>query len=272
MDASFFQVCVTHSRRATADLEAQIARGLVLPLTIAVSSFTTRTRPSLLVLLCATLVTLGFLMGVLPPSFFSLGSSSTLPVFSSSPHSTTSRTVSLLYGVLSSVFIALHAVLIKVSLPDVEGSTIKLAWWTNVGSALFLVPCILLAGELGRVQEMLNGDEAWRWDVFAWGSMVTGVFGFLLCVAGLLSIKITSPITHMFSSVRVRVATGDVDADGGVYRPPGAFCRRCSACGYSRTFLQCAWERAFTVRTLMVTLSASRSRAMSIFVILFGTV
>jgi len=29
---------------------------------------------------------------------------------------------------------------------------------------------------------------------------VTGLFGFLLCVAGLLSIKITSPITHMFSS------------------------------------------------------------------------
>jgi hypothetical protein len=38
--------------------------------------------------------------------------------------------------------------------------------------------------------------------VFVWGSLVTGFFGFLLCVAGLLSIKVTSPVTHMFSSVR----------------------------------------------------------------------
>jgi hypothetical protein len=38
--------------------------------------------------------------------------------------------------------------------------------------------------------------------VFIWGSLVTGFFGFLLCVAGLLSIKVTSPVTHMFSSVR----------------------------------------------------------------------
>jgi hypothetical protein len=38
--------------------------------------------------------------------------------------------------------------------------------------------------------------------VFIWGSLVTGFFGFLLCIAGLLSIKVTSPVTHMFSSVR----------------------------------------------------------------------
>lgn len=44
--------------------------------------------------------------------------------------------------------------------------------------------------------------ENWDWTVFAWGTLITGFFGFLLCVAGLLSIKITSPITHMFSGVR----------------------------------------------------------------------
>ncbi len=27
-----------------------------------------------------------------------------------------------------------------------------------------------------------------------------GIVGFLICVAGLLSIKVTSPVTHMFSS------------------------------------------------------------------------
>ncbi|KAG5649845.1 hypothetical protein H0H81_001802 [Sphagnurus paluster] len=43
-------------------------------------------------------------------------------------------------------------------------------------------------------------DANWDGTIFIWGSLVTGFFGFLLCVAGLLSIKITSPITHMFSS------------------------------------------------------------------------
>ncbi|KAF8591918.1 hypothetical protein K439DRAFT_1643903 [Ramaria rubella] len=233
VDASFFQ----------------IARGLVLPMTIAVSSLTTRTHPTLLVLLCATIVTLGFLIGVLPTSFFTLGASAplALPDFSSAPTPHASKLLSLLYGILSSLSIAVHAVLIKTSLPHLDGSTIKLAWWTNAGSALFLVPFILFTGELGRISSMLRygvqlpsgaaaaGTEAWRWGMFAWGTAVTGVFGFLLCVAGLLSIKVTSPITHMFSS---------------------------AARGVLQTLL------AVWIFSDILTVS----RASSIFVILFGTV
>lgn len=128
--------------------------------------------------------------------------------FSSSKKTTASPALSLTYGVLSSLFIALHAVLIKTSLPHIDGSTIKLAWWTNAGSAFALIPCILFSGEIPRIQSMLvnlssESEEEWPWSVFVWGSAVTGVFGFLLCVAGLLSIKVTSPVTHMFSSVCV---------------------------------------------------------------------
>jgi len=36
--------------------------------------------------------------------------------------------------------------------------------------------------------------------VFFWGSLVTGFFGFLISVAAILSVKVTSPVTHMFSS------------------------------------------------------------------------
>jgi GDP-fucose transporter C1 len=31
-------------------------------------------------------------------------------------------------------------------------------------------------------------------------SCLKGVVGFLICVAGVLSIKVTSPVTHMFSA------------------------------------------------------------------------
>ncbi|OBZ78695.1 GDP-fucose transporter 1 [Grifola frondosa] len=132
----------------------QIARGLVLPITIAVSC----------------------------------------PVWHEAP----SR-ISIIYGVLSSFFIALHAVLIKISLPHAHNSTIQLAYWQNLGSVLFLAPFIVVQGEYGKFKSLL-GTPGWNAEVFVWGSIVTGVFGFLLCVAGLLSIKVTSPITHMFSS------------------------------------------------------------------------
>ncbi|KAJ3511386.1 hypothetical protein NLJ89_g4123 [Agrocybe chaxingu] len=170
------------------DVEAsffQIARGLVLPLTIAVSSLYSRSSPSRMVLVSATIVTLGFMLGVAP--------SSSLPV------TAIPSTLSLFYGVLSSLFIAFHAVLIKYSLPYCNNSTIELAWWTNAGSAILIFPFVILHGEPFKLYG-LSQSTSWNSTTFIWGSLVTGLFGFLLCVAGLLSIKVTSPITHMFSS------------------------------------------------------------------------
>ena len=138
--------------------------------------------------MAAVTVTTGFMVGVAPSS--------------STPVSAIPSTLSLFYGVLSSLFIAFHAVLIKSSLPHCNNSTIQLAWWTNFGSAIMILPFVLIRGEISTLWVMTQAQD-WNGTVFAWGSLVTGIFGFLLCVAGLLSIKITSPITHMFSSVRI---------------------------------------------------------------------
>lgn len=166
----------------------QIARGLVLPLTISVSCIQTRKTPTAKVIVAAVIVTIGFALGIAP--------SEDLPTTS------IPSALSLTYGVLSSLFIAIHAVLIKTSLPYCNNSTINLAWWTNVGSAIMLLPFVILDGEFFKIWDKFSNDATWDFSVFLWGSFVTGVFGFLLCIAGLLSIKITSPITHMFSSVR----------------------------------------------------------------------
>ncbi|KAF9535683.1 hypothetical protein CPB83DRAFT_753476 [Crepidotus variabilis] len=163
----------------------QIARGLVLPLTIAVSSAHSRTSPPRSVMFCAGIVTFGFMFGVSPSAAVPL---TAIP-----------STLSLFYGVLSSLFIAFHAVLIKSSLPYCNNSTIELAWWTNAGSALLILPFVVLKGEIATFYTLMYTDS-WDSSVFLWGCLVTGVFGFLLCVAGLLSIKVTSPVTHMFSS------------------------------------------------------------------------
>jgi GDP-fucose transporter C1 len=163
----------------------QIARGLVLPLTIAVTSVTSHSHPSVRVIIAAGIVTMGFFVGVAPTG--------NIPVAAiPSP-------ISLFYGVFSSLAIAIHTVLIKSSLPYCNNSTIQLAYWTNAGSAILVAPFVLLLGEPVRILE-LSASPDWNMKVFVWGSLVTGFFGFLLCVAGLLSIKVTSPITHMFSS------------------------------------------------------------------------
>jgi solute carrier family 35 (GDP-fucose transporter), member C1 len=173
------------------DVEAafyQIARGLVLPLTIAVVAITGRKAPALPVVSCATIVMFGFFLGV--------SRSADLPERS------VPGPLALFYGFLSSLAIATHAVLIKSSLPYVDGSSTKLCYWQNIGAGALLGVVTLLKGEAADFLAMARSGT-WDWTTFAWGNFVTGVFGFLISVAGILSVKVTSPVTHMFSSVGV---------------------------------------------------------------------
>jgi len=78
---------------------------------------------------------------------------------------------------------------------------------------VFLLPCVLLNGEvyifinkivLASAASDAGSNEIYERSVerstFFVGSLVTGCFGFLLGLAGLLSIKVTSPVSHMVSS------------------------------------------------------------------------
>ncbi len=138
------------------------------------------------VLRAAFVVTAGFFLGTAPSSYFSR-SSPTIDV--------TAR--SLVYGSLSSLMTAIHAVMIKSAQKHVEGnSVIGMAYWTNLIGGSAIVPWVFLNGEVAKLAKLEGDDLA----VFIIGCAVTGFFGFLLCVAGLLSIQVTSPVTHMFSS------------------------------------------------------------------------
>jgi GDP-fucose transporter C1 len=103
-----------------------------------------------------------------------------------------------------------------------------LAWYSNALTACCMLPLSIIVGEGPKVVEMwvaADGGVAFR--RFLWGGAVTvrylplpihlpemmadqvdllaferyqGVFGFLICIAGFLSIKVTSPVSHMVSS------------------------------------------------------------------------
>ncbi|KAJ6613641.1 hypothetical protein B0H10DRAFT_2222141 [Mycena sp. CBHHK59/15] len=166
----------------------QVARGLVLPFTVCISGLVLHTRPSLRILISCSIVTMGFFCGVFldgtPLSLVGVG-----------------------FGVASSSITATHSVVIKQSLNVVNGSTILLSWYTNLLSIFVLAPLVIL-GEGGHVMKLLLGvDELVTAPgamsplrTFVLGSMLTGSMGFMMSLASLLSIKVTSPITHMVSS------------------------------------------------------------------------
>jgi len=121
------------------------------------------------------------------------------------------------FGVASSAITAIHSVVIKQSLNVVNGSALALSWYTNLLSAALLAPLLILAGESSDILKLLFGvnellvdpDSMSPLQTFIWGSIITGVIGFLMSIASLLSIKVTSPITHMVSSA-VRGVAGSL--------------------------------------------------------------
>lgn len=158
----------------------QIARGLVLPFTVFFSWYLLRTYSSPMTLLAVGIVCVGFMLGV-------------------SAENLHASSIGIALGVASSVTTAVHAIVVKRSLPIVQGSTINLVYYSNLLSAVVITPFVLVSGEIFVVLDMVagRGDQL---GTFLWGAAITGVFGFLICIAGFLSIKVTSPISHMVSA------------------------------------------------------------------------
>ncbi|KAG2134119.1 hypothetical protein DEU56DRAFT_412927 [Suillus clintonianus] len=167
----------------------QVARGLVLPFTVLTSYYFLSARPSLRILFSCSIVTLGFLVGVFLDS---------VPMV----------IAGVGYGVASSAITAVHSVVIKKSLDIVKGSAMNLSWYTNLLSAIVMIPIIIFAGEVPAITDLFFGPvgvvpkegELSDFQTFIWGSFITGALGFMMSLASLLSIKVTSPITHMVSS------------------------------------------------------------------------
>ncbi|KAK4705995.1 solute carrier family 35 (GDP-fucose transporter), member C1, partial [Phenoliferia sp. Uapishka_3] len=162
---------------------SQIARGLVLPFTVFFSWFLLRSHSSYQTLLAVGIVCFGFLLGVGSERISASG-------------------VGVALGVASSVTTSIHAIVVKHSLPIVNGNTLDLVYYQNLLSAMVILPFVLLSGEAYVVWDMAVGvgSSAGALGTFLTGAAVTGVFGFLICIAGFLSIKVTSPVSHMISA------------------------------------------------------------------------
>ncbi|WVF66870.1 hypothetical protein IAT40_001613 [Kwoniella sp. CBS 6097] len=169
----------------------QVARGLVLPFTIIVTVFVLHQYPSPLALIAALVVTFGFFSGVLfDPNHASSAASAAV----AGQHTSS---LGITFGAMSSVSSACHAVLIKRGLQSVGSSPIGLSYYNNILSTLALIPMFILSGEVSSAYRLLTSGGARQ---FFWGAGITGFFGFLISLASFISIKVTSPVTHMISS------------------------------------------------------------------------
>jgi GDP-fucose transporter C1 len=194
----------------------QVARSLILPFTVVFQYVFLRKPSSMAVLLCCAVIFAGFLTGL-----FGDGSNPQALIGEikgedddddddDNPASTGASMSGIIFGVLSSLSTALHAVVIKSSLEAVQGNTLELVWYNNVLTAVALAPLVLAAGEYDQIQTLLfppeddpaywNGSSYALWHTLCIGTLVTGFFGFLINLAGFLQIKVTSPVTHMISS------------------------------------------------------------------------
>lgn len=82
--------------------------------------------------------------------------------------------VGIFFGVASSVITAVHSVVIKKTLDIVKGSALHLSWYTNLYSAILLLPILLLLGEGPGVADLLYGNASKSSvSTFLWGSLIT---------------------------------------------------------------------------------------------------
>ncbi|WVQ79072.1 hypothetical protein IAT38_001166 [Cryptococcus sp. DSM 104549] len=189
----------------------QVARGLVLPFTILITTIVLQQYPSPLSLLAAFVVTLGFFSGVL----FDPDHSSAAVVDPVSVGGVVFGglkmvggggeggwvSAGIVYGVASSVLSACHAIFIQKGLTMVNNSPVALSYYNNILTSLVLIPFVILSGELAPVIRMFTTELSSPDSLhFLEGAALTGVFSFLISLASFLSIKVTSPVTHMISS------------------------------------------------------------------------
>ena len=104
--------------------------------------------------------------------------------------------VGTLFGVSSSLFVALNGIMTKSGMELVDRNEWSLCAYNNMNAVLLFLPIIAASGELSvlwRSAAMLASLRYWLLMTLG------GVFGFLIGIVTILQIKVTSPLTHNIS-------------------------------------------------------------------------
>jgi GDP-fucose transporter C1 len=104
------------------------------------------------------------------------------------------KALGIVFGVLSSLFVALYSIFLKRKLPLVVGNEWRLMGYNTLLSVAGLVPLVFVAGEGGVFSEPLLRSPRFWFDM-----TLTGAFGYLVSLAIFMQVKHTSPLTNTIS-------------------------------------------------------------------------
>lgn len=158
----------------------QVARSMTLIFTVILSVLVLKKKVSWKVLACCVTVAAGFVLG--------------------SDQESLAGTFSLkgmVFGVISSLFIALNGIFTKRALDAVDHDSVKLTLYNNINACVLFIPFVVGTKQL---QSVLLTPSVFQ-DVFFWTFLLSsGVLAFLIAWISAVQIDLTSPITHHISA------------------------------------------------------------------------
>lgn len=163
----------------------QVARSTTIIFVVIFSVLILKRHVSKAVVTCCGLVACGFFLGIDQEK--ALGSLSVKGV---------------VFGVLSSVFIALTGIYTKTALDVVNKDELKLTLAANIIASFAFIPVVVMTGQLTSAIHAPELVDPLFWLFL----LVTGVLGCLMAWVSAMQINVTSPVTHHISSNSKAVA------------------------------------------------------------------
>eukprot|EP01132_Coremiostelium_polycephalum_P007440 gene7440-9144_t len=153
----------------------QVARSLTICFSLVLTYVILHTKTSYRATLACVIVFVGFILGSVGEVNFSW--------------------LGVIFGILSSFFVALYSIYVKRVLPVCDGNEWKLSIYNTGISILLILPLILISGEATTLleQPILYTSKFWVYMTIA------GIMGYLISIAIFMQIKHTSPLTNTIS-------------------------------------------------------------------------
>jgi len=153
----------------------QVARALTILFNIVLSQYMMNVPSSMQANQACAVVVIGFIIGCLGEPVLSIEG--------------------VIFGLISSIFVALYSIHVKRVLPIVDGSHWKLMMYTTTISLLLLIPIIFIVGEFHTLRDSPAVSYASFWFAISF----TGLLSFLINIAIFLQIIYTTPTTQNIS-------------------------------------------------------------------------
>ncbi|KAN0035877.1 hypothetical protein ACTA71_005168 [Dictyostelium dimigraforme] len=153
----------------------QVARSLTICFSLVLTYVVLKSKTSYRATMACLVVFLGFLLGSAGEVNFSW--------------------LGIIFGLLSSFFVALYSIAVKRVLPAVDGNEWRLSIYNTAISIALIFPLIILSGEANTIfnEPLLYSGSFWFYMTIA------GIMGYLISISVFMQIKHTSPLTNTIS-------------------------------------------------------------------------